>query len=163
MPDGLIEFDVLKKNHIKIRSPKTGQKRDPEKIKRLRIKKMPKRALFPVDDMFLELIGLYIQNNNISNYSRIFPISRQRVDIIIKEVCKACNISRPKGKISAHNFRHSFAINLMKDNPNDASVLKHVQQLLDHSDLSVTMTYAQFTQKDKKEKLDKLFNKRLEE
>lgn len=161
--EDLIEFDILKKNHIKIRSSKTGNKLDKDKVNRLRLQKMPKRALFPVDSEFLNVIKNYIEINNISANSRIFPFTRQWADCIIKKVAKACNINRPNYKIHAHMFRHALAVNLLKDNPNDASVLKQLQQLLDHSNINVTYHYAQFTQEDKKEKLEKLFNKNGDE
>jgi len=119
---------------------------------------MPKRALKPVDDNFLLCLKQYIQAEGITNYSRVFPITRQRVDMIIKKVAKECNIVRPNKKIHAHNFRHSLPIHLLKDNPNDVGILRQVQDLLDHADIKVTMHYAQFTQYDKKESLNKLFN-----
>lgn len=156
-PDGLIEFDILKKNPIKSKNKK-GELKNPEKVLKARIKKMPKRALKPVDDYFLEVLNSYIESEGIRKRDRIFPITRQRADFIIKKVAKACNIVRPKNKIHAHNFRHSLAIHLLKNNPNDASILKQVQELLDHSSIVITMHYAQFTQYDKKKSLNKLFD-----
>lgn len=156
--DGLIEFDILKKNPVRSVS-RAGKKRDEDTISRLRLKKMPKRVLLPVDDEYLSLLLDYISYRGIGAYQRIFPLTRQRVDVIIKRIAKACKISRAKSKIHAHHFRHSFAISLLKKNPNDAATLKQVQDLLVHSDINVTMTYAQFTQEDKKESLNRLFNR----
>jgi len=155
-PDGLIEFDILKKNHIK-KTTNKGHERDPEVIKRLRVKKMPKRELKPVDDEYLKYLIEYINANGISKKSRVFPITRQRALQIIHEVAGACNITRSRHKIHNHTFRHSYAIALLKDNPNDAGILKQVQELLSHSNIEVTMHYAQFTQYDKKKSLNKLF------
>jgi len=154
--DGLIEFDILKKDHVR-RKTKSGQKRDPETIKKLMWEKGPRRLLFPVDDGYLQLIRQYIKHANIYPYKRIFPVCRQRVDQIIKEIAQKCGIVRPRKKIHAHNFRHSLAIHLLKDNPNDASVLKQLQEILAHSDIKITMHYAQFTQGDKKASLNRLF------
>jgi len=158
-PDGLIEFDILKKNPIQTKNKK-GKLRQAAQLIKERLLKKPKRKLFPVDDQYLKLLQVYIKHHHIPTMARIFPISRQRVDMIIKDIAKQCKIERPKKKIHAHNFRHSFAVNLLKDNPNDGSILIHLQELLDHSNLSVTKTYAQFTPEDKREKLNKLFNKK---
>jgi len=157
--DDLIEFDILKKNHIKIKSSKTGQMFDKEKIKRMRTQKMPKRKLVAVDSEYMYILKWYIEDKGIRPRDRVFPLTRQRVDVIIKKIATACGIVRPNFKIHAHMFRHSMAINLMKDNPNDAGIIKIVQNQLDHSDIGVTYHYAQFTQEDQKEKLNKLFNK----
>lgn len=154
--DSLIEWDILKKDHIKTKT-KGGQDKSEEALTRLRLSKMPQRKLKPVDDEYLHMLKLYIDSERIGNLERVFPITRQRADQIIKNVALKLGISRNKMKIHCHMFRHTLPIWLLKDNPNDASVLKHVQDILDHSDIKVTMTYAQFTQYDKKEKLNRLF------
>jgi len=155
-PDGLIEWDILKKDHIKTKT-KTGADKSREALQRARLNKMPQRKLKPVDDDYLDLLKTYIDSERIGSHERVFPITRQRADQIIKSIASSLGITRPKMKIHCHMFRHTLPIWLLKDNPNDASVLRHVQELLDHSDIKVTMTYAQFTQYDKKEKLDRLF------
>lgn len=155
-PDGMIEFDILKKDHIKTKT-KSGQNKSEEVLQRARLNKMPQRKLKPVDDEYFEMLQAYIDNQGISTHERVFPITRQRADMIIKEIARKCRISRPKMKIHCHMFRHTLPIWLLKNNPNDASVLRHIQELLDHSDIKVTMTYAQFTQYDKKDKLNQLF------
>jgi len=156
-PDGLIEFDILKKMPIKHKSP-SGTKRSEEYLIRARTKKMPKRKLQPVDNQYLNILKRYIQAHNITPHQRIFPITRRRVNYIIERVSTKTLINRSKGKIHAHMFRHSLAINLLKDNPNDASIIKQIQQLLDHSKIDVTYHYAQFTPEDKRKSLNKLFN-----
>lgn len=158
-PDGLIEFDILKKNPVMSKT-KTGQPRSEDRLIKERLNKKPKRKLFPIDDTTLSFLKQYIQNNNIQTHQRIFPITRQRADVLIKQIANACKITRPGMKIHAHNLRHSFAINLLKDNPNDASILIQVQELLDHSNLNITKTYLQFTPEDKRKKLNKLFKKK---
>jgi len=154
--DGYIEWDILKKNHIKTKT-KTGQKKSEEKLTRARLAKMPKRVLKPVDENYFKFITEYISRNDIPSHERIFPINRRRADQIIKEIAFKCKITRPKMKIHCHMFRHSFAIHLLKKNPNDAAVLRQVQEILDHSSIDVTMAYAQFTQEDKKDMLNKSF------
>jgi len=154
--DSLIEWDILKKNHIKTKT-KSGQAKSEDALIKARLNKMPQRKLKPVDDEYLEMLKLYIESEKIGSLQRIFPITRQRADQIIKFVALKTGVARNNMKIHCHMFRHTLPIWLLKDNPNDASVLKHVQEILDHSDIKVTMTYAQFTQYDKKEKLNRLF------
>ena len=153
LPDNLIEFDVLKKNHVKSFT-KRGIAIEEETLARRRIKKMPIRRLFPVDDDYYDMIQSYIKSNNIGTYKRVFPITQQRAGFIIRDVAKKSGVKR---HVHPHMFRHSYAINLLKDNPNDAGILKQVQDLLAHSDIKVTMAYAQFTPYDKRKSLNKLF------
>ena len=155
-PNNLIEWDILKKNHV-FRKTKTGQERSPEIVKRMLRDKQPTRKLKPVDDEYYSILKEYIESQGITPYERVFPLTRQHVDKIIKRAAKACNITRPHSKIHAHNFRHSYAIWMLKNNPNDASTLRHVQELLDHENIEMTMTYAQFTQADKLNSLNRLF------
>jgi len=157
--NNLIHFDILKKSHVKERSAKTGVKRNQETIDKLRLKKMPKRVLIPVDDEYLQLINSYIEANNITSHNRIFPITRQRADIIIKEVAKGCNISRSDYKIHFHMLRHSYAIHFIKSNPKNPSALIMLQELLAHSNINVTRHYLQFNPEDKIKALNKLYNK----
>ncbi len=156
-PDGLIEFDIVKKNHIKTKT-KLGKDRSEEAIERDIINKKPKRVLLPVDREYLELLNNYIHSENISDYNRIFAITRQRAWQIIVKIAKDCNIKRSHGKIHPHQFRHSFAIHLIKSHPNDAAVIRQVQELLQHSDIRITMeSYGKFTQEDKRDMLERTF------
>jgi len=157
-PDGLIEFDILKKNPIKQKT-NSGIKRNKEYLTKTRIKKMPKRKLQPTDNQYINILKKYIKAHNITPKQRIFPITRRRVNHILEQISNKTHINRSKGKIHAHMFRHSLAINLLKDNPNDASIIKQIQQLLDHSKIDVTYHYAQFIPEDKRKSLNKLFNK----
>lgn len=155
-PDELIEWDILKKDHIKTKN-KAGQKRSEESVIRERLNKKPKRKLKPVDAEYLDYIKAYIECMEIPHHQRIIPISRSMADKIIKYVAKKCGIRRSDMKIHCHMFRHSFAIHLLKKNPNDAATLRFLQDFLDHSDIKMTMTYAQFTQEDKKDMLNRTF------
>jgi len=155
----LIEFDILKKHHVKRKNLITGKKLSDEKLNELRIKKMPKRSLKAIDDFYMGLLLAYIEDEGIKYDKRVFPITARRAREIIKRIAIKCNITRSKGFIHPHNFRHSFAIHLLKDNPNDTGILRQVQELLDHQDINMTMTYAQFTQEDKKDTLNKTFKK----
>jgi integrase len=161
-PDGLIEFDILKKGHVKSKT-KSGSNRTKEAIAEDYLKKMPKRKLKPVDDEYLELIKTYIESEGIGEYDRIFPITRQWADKLVKIAAKKCNIYRSHNKIHCHNFRHSMAINILKKNKYDPSALIKLKDLLEHSSLNVTLAYTQFTQDDKKEILERTFGEDKEE
>jgi len=155
----LIEFDILKKKHVKRINPVTKRKLSDVKLNELRIKKMPKRSLKVVDEEYMQFLLRFIKMEEIRFFDRVFPITSRRARQIIDYISRKCDIKRLKGNIHPHNFRHSFAIHLLKDNPNDTGILRQVQELLDHQDINMTMQYAQFTQQDKKDTLNKLFKK----
>ena len=156
-PNGLVEFDILKKKHIKSKT-KAGKQRNEDQLIKERLLKMPKRVLLPVDKEYMGLLKDYITKYNIGLYDRIFAINRIRAWVIVSQTAKACNIHRPNGKIHPHSLRHSFAIHLIKSNPNNAAVIRQVQDLLQHSDIKMTMeNYGRFTQEDKKETLNDTF------
>lgn len=156
-PDGLIEFDILKKDHVKHKN-KQGKDRSEDSIQRDIMNKKPKRVLLPFDVEYLELINNYIQSESIPDYQRVFPITRQRVADIIARIGKECGIKRNYCKIHPHQFRHSFAIHNIKAHPNDAAVMRMVQEMLQHSDIKITMeSYGRFTQEDKRNMLEETF------
>jgi|GEM_PF-1650818 len=152
--DGLIEFDILKKNPIRQRG-RNGKIRDKRLLNHLRIKKLPKRKLIPVDDDYMNKLRNYVQMEGISLRRRIFDIHRTRANQIIWDVSSECGISRPNKKIHPHSFRHTYSINFLKKNANNSSALIYLQELIDHTDLKTTKVYAQFTQDD----IKKLVNK----
>lgn len=155
-PDGLIEFDILKKNPIKVRT-KSGVKRDPDSVYRARVKKEPKRLLMPVDDEYMVLLRSYIESEGIALYDRVFPMVRQTAWKIVSRTAEACGIARSHGKIHPHTFRHSIVINMLKSNPHDPSILIKAQRLLAHANLEITQGYAQFTPEDIREVLNEIF------
>ena len=157
--DKLIEWDILKKNPIKT-TTKHGKPVSEDKLARQRLNKKPKRMLKPVDDEYMDHLKNYVDSLNMNPYDRIFPISRQRADQIIKDIAKECKIVRATKKIHVHQFRHGFAINFLKTHPNDPSAPIKLQMILDHSSFNVTQHYLQFTQEDIKEALNKTFGGR---
>jgi len=151
--DGLIEWDILKKRHI-WRNPKHGRKISKERLEVLRLTKMPKRMLITVDDEYLGILTSYVETLPIGSYDRVFPITRQRADVIVKTVAKECKIYR-SSPVHCHSFRHSLAIHMLQQNEHDPTMLIKVKEILAHSDINVTMAYTQFTQTDKKDALNK--------
>lgn len=157
--DGLIEWSILKKNPVNSRYNNVSKSLKPLKIlDEERRQHVPIRVLKPVDDNLLGLLLQYCSSMNIPPYKRIFAISRQRADQIIKKIAKDCHISRNSKGIHVHQFRHSLAINILKMNPKDPSALIKVKKILEHSSIELTEHYAQFTQEDLRETLNKTFN-----
>lgn len=154
--DKLIDWCILKKNPIYTKTKK-GIKRSKDKLVELKLNKSPKRALKPIDDYTLKILLAYIKNEGILSHTRVFPITRKRADQLIKEIAAACNITRPNKKIHCHQFRHSLAVNFLKKNPTDPAAIIKIMRILDHSSLELTQQYAQFTQEDIRESLNKLF------
>jgi len=150
----LIEFDILKKNQIKTKM-KSGQTKSDEKLARERFDKEPMRKLKPVTREYYDWMKTFIQHDAIQPYSRIFKITRQRGDAIIKDIAAGCGIARPKKKIHAHQFRHSYAIHFLKGNDRNPAALIQLKDLLEHSKIDVTAHYAQFTPHDIRESLER--------
>lgn len=156
--DGLIEWSILKKNPVRRRYNNIHRTVKPEHVvaEELLLKR-PVRKLKAIDDNTLDYLRLYIRSHSIPPYKRIFEMTRQRADQIIKDVAKECNIKRPRKRIHVHQFRHSHAIHFLKKNPYDSAALVKVKQNLEHSSIDLTEHYSQFTQQDIKDSLNKTF------
>ena len=102
----------------------------------------------PVDRESLMHLKRYLKDNNINN-GRIFPITRNRVFQIIKEITDRSGINK---KVHPHTFRHSYAINYLMKGGN----LRNLQLNLGHSDLNITAQYLQVTAQDRKEEYNKI-------
>lgn len=156
MEDGLIEWDILKKNHVKIRSNK-GIVRQASAVLKDRKNKRPKRLLIAGDDYLIALLEWYADEKNIGRFERFFPITDRRVRYIVASVAKKVGIFREGHGIHPHMFRHGLGVNYLKDNPNNPYALLHLQRILAHSSINVTTGYAQFSQEDIRTGLNKLF------
>lgn len=153
----LIEWCILKKRPIKLKR-KDGKVRKVESLLREKLYKEPMKKLKAIDREAHGLIKEYVENQEILSHSRVFPITRQRADQLIKEVAKECKIARASKKIHIHQFRHSHAIHFLKAHPRDPTALMKLNQNLEHSTIEITKTYLQFTQYDVRESMDKAFN-----
>lgn len=134
--DDLINYTILKKK------PKSAEKRT---------EMTPIKAWLPVQhDVILMLAG-YISRHNITD--RVFKITRQRADQILRRHVKAAGITR---NIHLHQYRHSFAIRFgaTMTTPLD---IERVSNQLQHSNIKMTLWYFKtFGDKDTKDKLDKV-------
>jgi len=101
-------------------------------------------------------LGAYINANKIGSDELIFPITRIRAYQIIRQAGKDAGMEKiDKHFMHPHIFRHSFAIHFLKTS-NDPGALKKLQQLLFHSDISMTADYSQFADEDLAEELEKM-------
>lgn len=158
--ENLIEWGILKKKPVRARASPMGRARDETTLQKMRDKKNPKNTLKPIDNYTLKVLKKYIEVNRIGLYDRIIPITRGGAWYIITNIAKKTGIGRKDCQIHPHMFRHGFSINFLKKNPNDASALIKLQRILDHSNIEITQSYAQFSPEDLREALEKVFKQK---
>lgn len=166
-----IEFDILKKNHVKEKT-KSGAKRDEDTLAKLKFNKKPKRVIIPIDDYLYDLLIKYVKDYNIGEYDRLFQFSQSTATAYLRKALKAKKIYFNFGKKKWYNphkqqieeidckphlhmFRHSFAINFLEKNNNNPQALIILKRLLQHSSTQVTEFYLQFNQDNLRELLNK--------
>lgn len=166
-----IEFDILKKSHIKEKT-KSGIKRDPDTLIKMKFNKKPKRVIIPIDDNLYNLLNNYIKDYNIEEYDRLFKFSSSTATAYLRKALKSKKIYFNFGKKKRYNphtkeiteidakphlhmFRHSFAINFLEKNNNNPQGLIILKRLLQHSSTQVTEFYLQFNQENLRELLNK--------
>ena len=89
-------------------------------------------------------LQLYIKNKRIHHRSRLFKRTRQGITLITKRI----------SGVSAHAFRHTYAIDLLRKTKN----IRYVQKQLGHSSLATTQIYLQFMDfEEEKNKLGELY------
>ena len=79
-------------------------------------------------------MGDYIGRRGLTDTDRLFPISRQRAWVIIKQCAVAAGIEQ---RTYPHLLRHSGAVSRLKRSGNPKSLQIH----LGHSDIKMTMRY----------------------
>ena len=114
-------------------------------------KRKPARVPVSAPKNLIQKLKEYITNNGIDNdpnallfpspYKPSKPLTRQQVDVILKKYSKEFGIYTKAGNpLHAHAFRHGLAIFLGERarTPQDA---KLIQDILQHSNVSLTMYY----------------------
>lgn len=165
-----IEFDILKKSHIKKRT-QGGVRRTDEVLKKMRLRKKPKRQMIAIDQELWDHLQYYCDRYVADRQDRLFPISRFTAHRWLQQTCKEAGVKmelgtrkiRRKGEDSKtilrqphlHMFRHSFAIHVLEGNAEDPTALPKLKDLLAHSTLEITSHYLQFSQQSTRDFLDK--------
>lgn len=121
-------------------------------------KKRLVRKLKPLDKITLDMLRGYIAQKGIEPQQQIFHITRFRAFQIVKEAAAKAGIYMigQDHVPHPHHFRHSFAINVLKHSTNPSDI-KKIQMALEHSNLSITSGYLQFSQKELKSLIKNTF------
>lgn len=148
--DKIILWHIEKKTQVK---KVEGKKVKDSKGKFLR-EKYDKTVVKPIDNFTLRLLKYFIEQEGFNQIDYILPISRQRVfQIVRRSGEKAGIIYVGNTRLHPHHFRHSFAIDMIKGSK-DASGIRKVQQVLEHSSLNITEGYLQFGSEDLRELME---------
>ena len=83
------------------------------------------------------------------------PITDRGIEYVMKKVFNKAGIS---GNVHPHELRHSFATEML----NNGAVLRTVQELLGHSNLSTTQIYTHVTMKHLQSEYEKFFPRNTE-
>jgi len=159
LEEGLIEWSILKKNHI-LAYTNEHRKKPASTLEKQRIEKHQhpaRRKLVAADHKFLTILARYCVEMNFGSQDRIFPISREYAWKKIKKVAQESGIEGTR-KISPKIFRHSMGVNFVKSHPRDPSAIVKLKEILAHSKIDITSIYLQFAQDDVKDDLEVMFN-----
>ena len=159
LEEGLIEWSILKKDHIRAYTVEDRKKPKSflEKEQIQKKQKAARRKLIAADKVFIHLLARYCVECNIASKDRVFPMSRKHAWEIIKKVAKECGIEGTRA-ISPKIFRHSMGVNFVKSHSRDPSAIVKLKEILAHSKIDITSIYLQFGQDDIKQDLEKMFN-----
>ena len=129
--DNLINFTVLKKGY-------------------------PLKVWLNVNSKLMEVLKEYIEALGLVSDEYLFPISRFRVDQIIKSLGRKAGLEYVgRKKIHAHVFRHSYAV-MMAKKVKDIYELKKLQILMGHSNINMTSFYTEhYNKNEMKEFVDR--------
>lgn len=136
-------------------------------LKKRHNKDMKKRKA--IDDVLCNVLIDYTRNMEDDNY--IFPspyikgkhLSKRQAYNIVRDSAETAGIlyvgdGKPP---HPHTFRHSFSINFIRNCKNESAALIWLQNILDHSNIKMTSEYLQFSQKDIKKELNKIYKKEV--
>ena len=110
-------------------------KQRPGRPSKASLQRSPKRYIPIVDHLIQDRIQSYLYAGRFNKTERIFPMVRQTINRHISTVVE--KVGGSDYTISAHTFRHSFAIHLLLH----GRPLKYVSQLLGHKSMDSTEIY----------------------
>jgi len=102
-----------------------------------------KDRVIPLENELENLLGLF--SDRLRPNDKLFPMSNRNVDYIVEKY-------RHRDDISAHTFRHSFAVYCLKNGMN----LRTLQKILGHSSLTTTQIYLDIAGTDLKDDFGKV-------
>lgn len=116
------------------------------------------RRIKPIDDFTLRLLSAYIKQEGLKGEDYVFyglqkstHISRQRAYQLVARACDKAGINFVgESKPHPHHFRHTFAVNQMKNAKSPAD-LRKLQTFLEHSTITTTEAYMQFSTEESRE------------
>lgn len=95
----------------------------------------------PAKAPLLGELARYIASNRVADDKRIFPITRFRVDQIVRKASRAAGITDRRAH--AHTFRHSLGVHLIQRLPITA-----VKEVLGHASIENTLVYTRLVAQD---------------
>jgi site-specific recombinase XerD len=95
----------------------------------------PKRIVPITDARFIDEARRYLATTQPKQSDKIFTLNRQQVHYQLQKI--EGEVTLPVASLSAHTFRHSFAVNLLLQGRG----IRVVQSLLGHADLASTEVY----------------------
>jgi site-specific recombinase XerD len=110
-------------------------KQRPGRPSKASLQRSPKRYVPIVDHLLQDRIQSFLYSGHFKKTERLFPMARQTVNRHINELVE--RVGGAPFSISAHTFRHSFAIHLLLH----GRPLKYVSQLLGHKSVDSTEIY----------------------
>ena len=127
--------DVKDKAYVILREQKTGKERK-----------------FPINDELKPILNRYIRNKGEYEYlfpnSRGTPLSRQQAYNVLSEAGKKFNLE----SIGTHTLRKTFGYHMYQQTKDIVTI----KEILNHSDISVTLRYIGITQDIKDTTIKKL-------
>ena len=106
----------------------------------LKRRRAAERAV-PVKPQLLGELARHIASQRIADAQRVFPITRFRVDQIVRAAVRAAGIT--DGRAHAHTFRHSLGVHLIQRLPITA-----VKEILGHASVEATLVYTRLVAQD---------------
>ena len=112
-------------------------KQRPGRPSKKALQRSPKRYVPIMDPVLQDRIQSFLWAGKFRKTDRLFPMARQTVNRHIKALVDRVGGENVPFSISAHTFRHSFAIHLLLH----GRPLKYVSQLLGHKSIDSTEIY----------------------
>ena len=123
------------------------------------------KKLKAIDSYTMQLIRKYIDLKRLEPDDYLFkspyregkPLTRQMAFYLFRDMCERADVHMVGvKKPHPHHLRHSHAI-IYLDRNNKASALRMLQMQLEHSSLKQTTHYLQFSEKDQRDALNRVF------